>query len=171
MKAESQSLVKIMLAITLSCVAFRATAITRMSNCSRKWLQEKDCQLRERSFRLQVWQDKVLANDGRSRDTVTLPYAGDLVTWRRVRLISFGVRRFIEINLWATPDPQTGIQSRKWLLYEWRKGQLIKDLDVPVQNRKQLAAGQFLYDPATHTQLKVANSKLVWRCGDQHGKF
>ena len=139
------------------------------ATCSRKWLNSKDCRFRDKALHVQVWQDKISANDVQNRDMATIPYAGKQVEWRDVRLREIGARRFIEIELWSAPDAQTGIQTRKWLFYEWRNGRLKKELDVSVQKRKHLADGKYLYDPALKRGLELDKAKIIWRCGQQRG--
>ncbi len=153
--------------ITITCVVSGAHSYA--ATCPRKWLNSKDCRFRDKSFHVQVWQDKISANDVRNRDMVTLPYVGKQVEWRQVRLRKIAARRFIEIELWSAPDAQTGIQAKKWLFYEWRSGRLRKELDVSLQKRKQLADGQYLYDPALKRSLELDKTKIIWRCGQQAG--
>lgn len=116
-------------------------------SCPQKWLTQKDCRFSDQKLTVEVWRDKILAHDVRFRDTITIPYAGKSIEWRSVRLRNFGKRRLIEIELWAKPDSLTGIQTRKWLVYEWQNGRLKIDLNKSVQKRTQLANGQYRYDP------------------------
>ena len=143
--------------------------------CPQKWMALKDCRFYDHGLTVEVWQNEILVRDIRHRDTIKLPEAGSSVQWSFVRLRSFGQRRLIEIQFWAKPDAVTGIQTQKWVVYEWHNGHLKKDLELNLQRRKRLADGRLLSDPPVPHSLSRGQvgiiRKIVWHCGRRYGSL
>jgi len=147
--------------------------------CAKKELELKSCQLLLGEYHLNFSLDKITVNNGIWKEVHSLPFSGEKIMWERVQLSQLQGRYLVELEMWALPEGEAGIQNLNWSVYELKKVQWQKQVMEIIQKRrlqlselKNKKKSQFHFDRKEDYGLKAEKSgKISWFVGRSQGLF
>ncbi|RME14268.1 MAG: hypothetical protein D6797_09210 [Bdellovibrio sp.] len=139
-------------------------------NCSAQSLQSKSCELQYRKYFIYLRPQKIHFDNKVDKKIYDFPAFGEGVEWKSARLVSFGNRLFLEIEVWGQPRGEAQVQDLKWVVYEITKKDLLKKIEKVVQKRKQIKKKLFVYDPQVpHYLYRTPRGHVKWRFDQMSG--
>jgi hypothetical protein len=148
-----------------------SAANRKITKCSLKKLELKDCHLEIAGNKIQVWNDKIFLNTKTDRDIqILVPN----VEWIFVEAKLLAGRPLLELGLWATTAGESEVESLFWSVYEIKDDKLHLHLTKNIQKRKKVILGEaskakYKYDRLAKYGLEIKNKKIQWHVGRDKG--
>lgn len=144
--------------------------------CARWQMEQKNCFLKNKNYRMQITSEKVLISDGVWREIVPLPLKGEKVVWESISLGFVAGRPILQFEIWDEPQGEGQIQTLHWYVMELKGPKPIVQLEKPLQKRAMISDESkrkpAVKDPKAFYGLKAgANGKIHWWLKPDSGSF
>lgn len=159
--------------VGLSIVLFLLPALAGASVCSKRELELKNCKIQRAKLTISIWREKISSYDGVHRQLIDFPVVQDKSIWEVARLRPFGNRLFLELVLMTEADA-SGIQTKKWFVYEIEKSKLVHKLEKSLYKRLVVATANGEVTQADRSPkygLRAIGKTVEWYVGRNKGSI